>query len=90
MKFDKENVMNAFDILTCRVEETDVLGSECKKEVKEVLDDYFNKRERKRVVISEKYGNYRCPECNTSFMRSSFHYCPQCGQMLDWSGLSEL
>ena len=86
MRFVKEDVMNAFDILTCQVSDTDALGSECKKEVKDVLDEYFDKNMRKQVAISEKYGSTRCPKCNTTVIRF-YHYCPQCGQKLDWNGI---
>lgn len=87
MRFVKEDVMNAFDILTCQVSDTDVLGSECKKEVKDVLNEYFDKSTRKRVAISEKYGSTRCPKCNTTLIGRYDHYCRQCGQKLDWNGI---
>ena len=37
----------------------------------------------KKVVISDRYNNYRCPCCNGNVFRSA-HYCSQCGQKLDW------
>lgn len=41
MKFNKEEIYNALDILTCQIQESDELGWCCKQELKNVLDDYF-------------------------------------------------
>lgn len=84
MKFNKEEVYNALDILTCQIQESDELGWCCKQELKNVLDDYFNRIESKKVVIDPKYESYRCPKCNTTLIGQYDHYCRQCGQKLDW------
>lgn len=42
MKYTREEIMNAFDILTCAIRETDELGTLWKNEIIEVLNDYFN------------------------------------------------
>ena len=47
MKYTKEEIMNAFEILTCTVRNTDKFGTMCKQEVLEVLNDYFNMIEKK-------------------------------------------
>lgn len=31
----------ALDVITCQIQDTDVLGTSCAEEVREVLDDYF-------------------------------------------------
>lgn len=42
MKYTKEEIMDAFEILTCTIQETDEIGTLWKKEIAEVLNDYFN------------------------------------------------
>lgn len=42
MKRSRADVYTAFDVITCKIQETDVLGTSCKQEVREALDDYFN------------------------------------------------
>lgn len=52
--------------------------------ISDVLSDYFNRIESKKVVIDPKYESYRCPKCNTTLIGQYDHYCGQCGQKLDW------
>lgn len=49
MEFNKEEVYNALDILTCQVQESDELGWCCKQELKNVLDDYFRLIEKENL-----------------------------------------
>lgn len=49
MKPTKEEVYNAFDILTCQVQESDELGWLCKQELKNALDDYFRLIEKENM-----------------------------------------
>ena len=42
MKFNKEEVYNARDILAGESQESDEVGWCCTQELKNVLDDYFN------------------------------------------------
>ena len=84
MKPTKEEIYNAFDILTCQIQESDELGWCCKQELKNVLSDYFNRIESKKVVVDPKYKSLRCPKCNTALIGRYGHYCGQCGQKLDW------
>lgn len=41
MEFNKEEVYNAFDVITCQVQDSDMFGWVCKQLVKNVLSEYF-------------------------------------------------
>lgn len=43
----EDEIMNAFEILTCTVQDTDKLGMMCKQKVLYALNDYFNTIERR-------------------------------------------
>ena len=83
MKYTREEVLSAYQRLTKSIKYGDTWWRE-KALISDVLSDYFNRIESKKVVIDPKYGSLRCPKCNTALMGRYGHYCNQCGQKLDW------
>nr|DAL66823.1 MAG TPA: hydrogenase/urease nickel incorporation protein [Bacteriophage sp.] len=83
MKYSENEVRAAYQRLTKSIKYGDAYWSE-KAMISDVLSDYFNRIESKKVVVDPKYESYRCPKCNTTLIGQYDHYCRQCGQKLDW------
>lgn len=83
MEYTKREIISAYRILTKNIQQND-LGWRGKMILSDVLDDYFSRIEGEKVVVDPKYGNFRCPKCNTVITCEYDHYCRNCGQKLDW------
>lgn len=83
MKYAKGEILSAYQRLTKSIKYGDTHWSE-KAMISDVLSDYFNRIESKKVVVDPKHESYRCPKCNTTLIGQYDHYCRQCGQKLDW------
>lgn len=83
MKYSENEVRTSYQRLTKSIKYGDAYWSE-KAMISDVLSDYFNRIESKKVVIDPMYESCRCPKCNTKLIGQYDHYCRQCGQKLDW------
>lgn len=42
------------------------------------------------VGLDDCYCNwYRCPNCSKDFINRDHHYCPRCGEKIEWDGVEE-
>ena len=60
-----------------------MLDEKNQEELMEIIIDTFEKQVSKKPKLQHD-SQYICPECDSRAFKH-YHYCPNCGQKLDWS-----
>lgn len=55
------------------------MGKDLTEEQKQFI---INRWQCEPIVKSEKFGSYRCPNCDAVVTYMNAHYCIQCGQRI--------
>ena len=81
MRIKEEDYKKVYFKIGCQVYDGKIIATE----ELDIIGFALQKQISKQVVKSPKYNSDRCPKCDY-LVYHSHHYCPQCGQKLDWRG----